>query len=117
MHELSICQELISQVEEIARNHHAVRVVSITVQIGPLSGAEAPLLERAYPLAAAGSIAEHAKLELETVPIRVRCNVCHEESDATANHLICGSCGDFHTQLISGDEMLLASVELDKTYH
>jgi len=117
MHELSICQAIIDQVEEIARNHHGQRVVSITVQIGPLSGAEAPLIQRAYPLAAAGSIAEHATLELEAMPIRVHCKICHEESDASANRLLCGVCGDFHTELISGDEMLLASVELDKTFH
>jgi len=114
MHELSICQALIKQVEEIAKNHNAQHVISISVQVGPLSGAEAPLLKRAYPLAAVGSLAEHAELLLETMPIRVRCNICHEESEASANRLLCGICGDFHTELISGDEMLLASIELDK---
>jgi hydrogenase nickel incorporation protein HypA/HybF len=26
--------------------------------------------------------------------------------------LLCGTCGDYHTRLLSGDEMLLASLEL-----
>ena len=117
MHELAICQSLISQVEDIAREHQANKVISILVQIGPLSGAEAPLIKSAYPIAAAGTVAEQAILEIETMPIRVRCNSCHEETIVTANRLICGKCGDFHTQLISGDEMLLASLELDNTIH
>ncbi len=117
MHELAICQSLISQVEDIAREHQANKVISILVQIGPLSGAEAPLIKSAYPIAAAGTLAEQAILEIETMPIRVRCNSCHEETIATANRLICGKCGDFHTELISGDEMLLASLELENTIH
>ena len=28
------------------------------------------------------------------------------------NRLICGACGDWHTQLLSGDELILESVEL-----
>jgi hydrogenase nickel incorporation protein HypA/HybF len=28
------------------------------------------------------------------------------------NRLLCGACGDWHTQVISGDELLLESVEL-----
>ncbi len=117
MHELAICQSLISQVEDIAREHQAKKVLSILVQIGPLSGAEAPLIKSAYPIAAAGTVAEQAILEIETMPIRVHCNSCHEETIATTNRLICGKCGDFHTKLISGDEMLLASLELDNTIH
>jgi len=117
MHELAICQSLISQVEDIASEHQAKKVISILVQIGPLSGAEAPLIKSAYPIAAAGTVAEQAILEIETMPIRVQCNNCHEETIAKVNRLICGKCGDFHTKLISGDEMLLASLELDNTIH
>lgn len=113
MHELAICQALIDQVERIAVDNQAKRVTRLVVKIGPLSGAEAPLIERAYPLAAAGSIAETAKLMLDTIPVRVRCKSCLAETEASANRLICGECGDFRTELISGDEMLLASIEFD----
>ena len=61
MHELSVCNALISQVEAIAREHGAGRVESITLQLGALSGVEPPLLERAYPLAAAGTLADGAE--------------------------------------------------------
>ena len=117
MHELAICQALVAQVEDVAKENNAERVVRICVKIGPLSGAEAPLIERAYPLAAVGTVAEHATLELEAMPIRVRCKSCGAETEVSANRLLCGECGDYHTELISGDEMLLASVEFDKTLH
>lgn len=112
MHELSVCLSLLDQVERIAREHGADRVERILLRIGPLSGIETPLLVKAYPLAAAGGIAEHAVLDIEPAPIRVRCGECGAETDALPNRLLCGRCGGWHTCLISGDEMLLAHLEL-----
>ena len=113
MHELSICQSMLAQVEAIALQHHTERVTGITLHIGPLAGVEPGLLQQAFSLARAGSVADQAALVIESLPIRVRCHGCERESDALPNRLVCGHCGDYHTQLISGDEMLLASVELD----
>jgi hydrogenase nickel incorporation protein HypA/HybF len=112
MHELSICQSLLDQVERIAREHGATRVERILLRVGPLSGVEGPLLQHAYPLAAAGTLAESAELVIEPSPIRVACSTCGAETEASVNRLLCGACGDYRTRLISGDEMLLASLEL-----
>jgi len=114
MHELAICQSLMDQVENIALERNALSVTSIVIGIGPLSGVEAQLLKNAYPLASAGTIAEHAELVIEYLPIRVKCTQCDSESDALPNKLICKQCGDWRTTLISGDEMMLMSVELEK---
>ncbi|MBI1424182.1 MAG: hydrogenase maturation nickel metallochaperone HypA [Gammaproteobacteria bacterium] len=113
MHELSVCQGMLSQVEAIALQHQAKRVAAIILQIGPLSGIEPALLQQAFTLARAGSIAEQATLVIESLPVRVLCRQCGQESEVTPNRLLCKHCGDYHTQLVSGDEMLLASVELD----
>lgn len=108
-----MCQALISQVENIARQHQATSIKTVIIQIGPLSGVDPELLAQAFPLASAGTVAEASKLVIENLPIRVRCKSCGAESTASANKLICGKCGDWQTQLLSGDEMLLASVELE----
>ena len=114
MHELSICQGIMSQVNEIAFQNQATAVESITLKIGPLSGVEAPLLKQAFPFVAAQTIAENAELIIEELPVVILCNKCGSKSNTTTNKLICSQCGDYHTQLISGDEMLLASVELTR---
>jgi hydrogenase nickel incorporation protein HypA/HybF len=112
MHELSICQALLDQVERIAAEHGATRVERILLRVGPLSGVEAPLLQHAYPLAAAGTIAEFAELVIEAAAVRVTCSACGAETDAAPNRLLCGRCGSFKTRLVSGDELLLANLEL-----
>ncbi len=114
MHEFAVCQDMLTQIESIAADEQAAAVDMVTVRIGPLSGIEAHLLKQAFPLAAAGTVAEKAELIVEELPIKVKCQICNAETEAKANRLICGECGDYHTQLLSGDEMLLASVELLK---
>lgn len=114
MHEFAVCQDMLTQIESIAADEQAAAVDMVTVRIGPLSGIEAHLLKQAFPLAAAGTVAEKAELIIEALPIRVKCQICNAETEAKPNRLICGECGDYHTQLLSGDEMLLASVELLK---
>lgn len=115
MHELSICQSLMNQIESIALEKKAQSVTSIVIAMGPLSGVEAQLLKNAYPIASAGTVAEDAELIIETLPIRVKCSQCGSESDATPNKLVCKECGDWRTTLLSGDELILMSVELEKT--
>jgi len=56
MHELSVCQSITQQVGAIAVQHDASAVSSIKLQIGPLSGIEASLLQEAFPIASAGTI-------------------------------------------------------------
>ncbi|MCG6936986.1 MAG: hydrogenase maturation nickel metallochaperone HypA [Gammaproteobacteria bacterium] len=114
MHELAICQSLIDQVEAIALERNARCVTSIVIGIGPLSGVEAQLLKNAYPVASAGTIAEDAELVIELLPIKVSCTQCGSESEALPNKLICKQCGDWRTTLVSGDELMLLSIELEK---
>ena len=114
MHELSVCQALVSQVASVARENNANRVAQITLGIGPLSGIEPFLLEQAYLMARAGTVAERAELIVQTIPVRVRCEQCGAESNVLPNRLLCGACGDWHTRLTSGDECMLMSVELLK---
>lgn len=113
MHELSICQALIEQVEQIAEEHHAIRVTDIYLTIGPLSGVEPHLLEQAFPFAAVGTVAENAQLAIDKSPIKVYCDSCGKETIVAANKLLCGECGTWQTELRSGDEMILQRVELE----
>ena len=113
MHELSVCMSLLEQVTAIATERAATRVTRIELDIGPLSGVEADLLRNAYPIAAAGTLAEDAELLIDETDIIVRCRRCRTETHAEPNRLVCGECGDFGTNIVSGDEMILRRLELE----
>ncbi len=112
MHELAVCQALIEQVKLVAREQHAHRVVEINIDIGPLSGVEPQLLEQAFSIASAGTVADGARLISNSTPVRVNCRGCGQVTDALPARLICANCGDWQTRVVSGDELLLTTVEV-----
>jgi hydrogenase nickel incorporation protein HypA/HybF len=113
VHELSICQALVRQLRGISAQHGGGEVALVKLRIGPLSGIESAQLEQAFPLAAAGTPAARAVLEIITAPVRIHCVECGTETATAPNRLLCGFCGSLRTRLLSGDEMLLESVELE----
>lgn len=126
MHELAVAQALVEQVDAVIDQHAAShdrdasssdawQASLIRVRIGPLAGVVPELLASAFPLAAAGSRMQHAKLEFTLAPIQVHCQTCGADTEAAINRLLCGDCGDWHTQILSGDELLLESVELESS--
>jgi hydrogenase nickel incorporation protein HypA/HybF len=112
MHELSICRQIVKQAAAIAAHHDASGIARITLQLGPLCGVEGALIRQAFPIVAATSNVAGAELIIETSPVLIQCKQCGSASHATPNRLVCKVCGDNRTRLLSGDEMLLTSVEL-----
>ncbi len=112
MHELSLCQGLIRQLEKIAHEQGANCVEHIVLSVGALSGVEAPLLDHAFEIARMGTVAQGAELEIQTGPIVVKCRGCGNSNEARINRLLCDACGSWQVNVIQGDEMLLMRVEL-----
>lgn len=113
MHELAICRSLLDRAEQIARANHALAICSLTLAIGPLSGVESGLLLRAFDVAKHGTLAASAALRIDETDVEVRCQTCGETTNATAQRLLCGACGDWRTDLVRGAEMFLMSLELE----
>ena len=112
MHELSVCQASISAAEAVACQHGARKVARVRLMVGPLSGVEPALLQRAFPVAAGDTLLAGATLAIDIAPLRIECTACGACSDAQPNQLVCSACGDWHTRLLSGEELILVSVEL-----
>lgn len=112
MHELAICESVLRQVLAVAASQYVQSVARITLRIGPLAGVEPDLVRLAFPIVAAGTVCADALLEIEVAPVEVRCQVCDATSSVRPNRLSCATCGTWRVNLVSGDEMLLASIEL-----
>lgn len=112
MHEMAICLGLLSEAARVALAHHATAVTRLSVQIGPLSGVQAPQLARAFHIARIGTLAETANLDIDATPVVVWCEPCGTETEVPPNALLCGDCGTWKVTLRSGNELLLKRVDL-----
>jgi hydrogenase nickel incorporation protein HypA/HybF len=112
VHELSVCQDLLTQVTEIAARRGASVVERITIEVGPLSGVEPALLAAAFEVMRGGGCAARAVLSIESTAVTIACLVCGSSSLTQANRLVCTVCGGFRTRIVAGDELRLRRVEL-----
>jgi hydrogenase nickel incorporation protein HypA/HybF len=111
MHELAICRSMLQQVLAIAASNDMPAVGKIMLRVGPLAGVEPGLLRAAFPIVAAGTRCEGATIEIEITTVQICCRRCGSTSVVRSNYLLCASCGDWQVTVLSGDEMLLASIE------
>ena len=111
MHEYSIVQALVNQVEEQVQRHRARAVHAVCVQVGELSGVEVSLLKTAYDLFRQDTICERAELKVETVTARWECRAC-AATLAPGGPLRCDRCGGA-VRLAQGDEIVLSKLELE----
>jgi hydrogenase nickel incorporation protein HypA/HybF len=112
MHELSVCQALLSQVTILAAARNAVAVSAVTIEVGALAGVEPQLLLNAFAIMRRGSCAADATLRVVTLNVTVECLACGLHTPTPPNRLVCASCGGFRTRIVAGDELRLRSVEM-----
>jgi len=111
MHEYSIVQSLIDQVEAVAAKNGGGAVHHIYVELGDLAGVDSDLLQTAYDLFRAGTTCAGVPLTIERVPARWECPRC-DLSLTLGAVLRCSSC-DEPARLAVGDEILLRRIEME----
>jgi hydrogenase nickel incorporation protein HypA/HybF len=115
VHELSVCQALLTQVDEIARREQAESVSCVTIEMGPLCGIEPNLLRAAFTVLRSSGVAAGADLVFETPGVSVICLACGVRSETIVNRLVCGECGGYRTRVVGGEELRLLRVAMSVT--
>ena len=114
MHEVAIMESMHEQLTSLAREHGAVRVRHVTVEVGRLSNVVPEMLQQAFlAFREVEPLLEEADLEIRSLPVRVRCSSCRRESDTEGFRIRCPACGGADVEVIQGEELLLRDVELE----
>lgn len=112
MHELSIALSMIEQVEQQAAAQ-AGGVRAIQVKIGALSGVDVEALRFAWEIARAGTPLAESRLEIEPVPLQVRCRQCGRTRLPEIQAIACPDCSNAEQEILAGQELELISLEVD----
>ena len=113
MHELSITEHLLEDCLREAKRQHASRIRVIRLCIGELRGIVPDCIQIYLDMLAEGTIAEGARIESETLPVKVRCLDCGQDGEIIPHHLECPHCGSLRLKLLSGKEFYIKSLEVD----
>jgi hydrogenase nickel incorporation protein HypA/HybF len=111
MHELSIAQALVTQIEDAARDADGT-VVSARIIVGGLSGVDAEALRFAFPIASEGTRISDTRLDIEEDPAIIACNTCGERTTPDFPLPHCTACDSIDVTIEGGQHLMLASIEM-----
>ena len=113
MHELGITQSIVEIADRCAREQGAQKVLSVTVELGRLSGVVPEALEFCYEVCSQGTLLQGSRLLIESVPALAMCRNCRREFPLEDLLASCPDCGSSWGDLISGEEMRIKEMEVD----
>lgn len=115
MHEISLVQNLFKQLAELAKENGASKIISVTMEIGPLSGVVIDSFTFGFEiLSAEDQLAKGAELIIKTPTVSYRCSGCGcIEKSSGSRPEQCQKCGDLLLIADGGDDLLLLQVEME----
>jgi hydrogenase nickel incorporation protein HypA/HybF len=113
MHEFSIVEGLMGIITETAKSHGLTRVDAVKLRIGKLRQADPQALDFAFEALAEGTVAQGAKISIEEIPVRIKCNDCSAELTADDYIFFCTACESRRVTVITGKELYIDSLEGD----
>jgi hydrogenase nickel incorporation protein HypA/HybF len=114
MHEVGIASEILRASHAEAARRPGARLVAVTVRIGVLAGVDAEALRFAWDVMSQQAEHDPVTLQIEMMPRRNRCQPCGCEFVTEMYSEPCPECSSENSTLLSGDEMQLASVEVEE---
>lgn len=113
MHELSLAHSIVETVQAAAQQANASRVEVVHLRLGVLAGVVADALLFGYEIAAAGTLLEGSRLDIESIPIQIFCPTCRQQVTLpTIQRFQCPQCGTFSADIRQGKELEIVSVEI-----
>lgn len=115
MHELSIVDALIEQVQqEVDRSGQRGRIVRLDLIVGRLAGVCCDSITFAFELLSAGTPLERAQLHITESKAASCCRKCNARAEIDEIAIRCPECGSTEITIDGGRELLLQSIEIEE---
>jgi hydrogenase nickel incorporation protein HypA/HybF len=109
MYERSLTRDIVDICE---KSTAGMKVISVTLEVGELSGITPGAIQFCFDECARGTSVEGAPLRVERIEAKCRCQECAAEFPLRGFHGSCPTCGGDRMEIISGDEMKVKYLEV-----
>ena len=116
MHEISLVQGLFQQLQDLAADNKASKIICVTMEIGPMSGVVVDSFQFGFDiLSAEDKLLKGAKLDIKIPPVHYSCTDCgHVETITTGlKPEECPECGELLLIPKGGEDLILLQVEME----
>lgn len=113
MHEVSICQNIITAVEdEFSGQLENIREVHL--KVGLLSCVQPDFLKDVYKIMTTDSELQHSVLSFERIDITAACEQCNKNFTVQNYMFVCPHCNTPSNKIIEGDELIIDKIILEE---
>jgi hydrogenase nickel incorporation protein HypA/HybF len=103
---------VLDAITEQATREHFSRVHRVSLEVGGLCNVEVEALAFCFEVVMKGTIAEHASLEIHSVPGEGSCRQCRSTFKVSSRADPCPSCGTWDVDTTGGDQITIKEVEV-----
>ena len=113
MHELSIATQIVDSLNRDLAEQPG-RILAVRLEVGMLSGVVPDALQFAWEIVCEGSRFKGSVLQIQEMPLVAHCSVCGVDRELPSIDCIrCPVCGDPASRIVSGQQLLIRSVEIE----
>jgi hydrogenase nickel incorporation protein HypA/HybF len=113
MHELSVTQSILEIALRHAEEAGAKKILQLNLTIGQLSSIVDDSVQFYWDIVSQDTIANGAKLNFKRIPTVLLCLKCNNRYNPTEEDLACPNCNSTQIKVISGQEFLLDSIDVE----
>ncbi len=115
MHEISIAMSIVELAEEESERQGGLRIATVHLRMGLLSGVVKEALLFSYGVACQGTPLAGSRLIVEEVPVVVYCPACDARHPVRASEwFICSECGAPASEIVQGKELEIVSLGVEQ---
>ena len=113
MHEMGIAMQIIEiAVASIPVDLKNAQVKKVNIKVGKLSAVVPESLHFCFQIAAKDTPLYDAVLNIEEIPLKIRCTDCNAEWIANEPVFLCRKCNGKSVKMLSGRELDITSIEV-----
>lgn len=114
MHEFKLIQNIFTIILDTANSNALRSVKKVTLQVGKLRQLAPEFLRFAFAIVSKDTIADGAELEVQHIPVTMKCGSCSQQSAIEEDYYLCPTCQSTDLEVLSGKELIIASIEGEK---
>jgi len=113
MHEMGIAMQIVEiAIASIPADLKNAQVKRVNIKVGKLAAVVPESLQFCFQIAVQDTPLCDAELNIEEIPLRIRCTDCHVEWVAHEPVFICHRCNGGSVKMLSGRELDITSIEV-----
>jgi hydrogenase nickel incorporation protein HypA/HybF len=113
MHELAVTQQILDIALAKARENGASEIQLIQLVIGDMTSIIDDSVQFYFDILSKNTIASKARLDIQRVPVELRCRNCRTAFTPSVHPWQCPRCQSWNFEIISGNEFYVASLDLN----